>query len=98
MTKPDGLVFEMYWAQGIGQALYEQVVYDEQGQVLSSTLMDYAMPLATELPNFELSHTETPSPMNVLGVKGIGESGCTGAPTAITHAVLDALVPFGVTT
>jgi len=85
-------------AQGIGQALFEQVVYDEQGQVLTATLMDYAMPLATELPNFELSHTETPSPLNVLGVKGIGESGCTGAPTAITHAVLDALAPFGVKT
>lgn len=85
-------------AQGIGQALYEQVVYDRQGQVLSGTLMDYAVPLATELPNFELSHTETPSPLNILGVKGIGESGCTGAPTAITNAVLDALAPFGVTT
>lgn len=85
-------------AQGIGQALYEQVLYTADGQVLSGTLMDYAIPLAAELPNFELSHTETPSPRNVLGAKGIGESGCTGAPTAITNAVLDALAPLGVTT
>lgn len=85
-------------AQGIGQALCEQVVYAKDGQVLSSTLMDYAVPLAAEFPNFELSYTETPSPRNVLGAKGIGESGCTGAPTAITNAVLDALAPLGVKT
>ncbi len=85
-------------AQGIGQALYEQVLYADGGQVLSGTLMDYALPLATELPNFELSHTETPSPRNILGAKGVGEAGCIGAPTAITNAVLDALAPLGVTT
>ncbi|MGH2506662.1 MAG: xanthine dehydrogenase family protein molybdopterin-binding subunit, partial [Ktedonobacteraceae bacterium] len=85
-------------AQGIGQALYEQVLYAQNGQVLSGTLMDYALPLAADLPNFELEHTETPSPRNILGVKGIGESGCTGAPTAITNAVLDALAPLGVKT
>lgn len=84
-------------AQGIGQALYEQVLYEENGQVLSSTLMDYAVPLATDLPAFELSHTETPSPRNILGAKGIGEAGCIGAPTAVTNAVLDALAPLGVT-
>lgn len=84
-------------AQGIGQALYEQVVYAADGQILSGTLMDYALPLAADLPNFELEHTETPSPRNILGAKGIGESGCTGAPTAITNAVLDALAPLGVT-
>jgi carbon-monoxide dehydrogenase large subunit len=84
-------------AQGIGQALYEQVLYEEHGQVLSSTLMDYAVPLATKLPTFELSHTVTPSPRNVLGAKGVGEAGCIGAPTAVTNAVLDALAPLGVT-
>lgn len=82
-------------AQGISQALYEQVLYEENGQVLSGTLMDYAVPLATELPTFELSHTETPSPRNLLGAKGIGEAGCIGAPTAITNAVLDAQAPRG---
>jgi carbon-monoxide dehydrogenase large subunit len=85
-------------AQGIGQALYEQVLYEENGQVLSSTLMEYAVPLATRLPTFELSHTETPSPRNILGAKGVGEAGCIGAPTAVTNAVLDALAPLGVTT
>lgn len=85
-------------AQGIGQALCEEVAYAANGQILSGTLMDYALPLAAAFPRFELSHTVTPSPRNTLGAKGIGESGCTGAPTAITNAVLDALAPLGVTT
>ncbi len=63
--------------------------------MLSGTLMDYAVPLATELPTFEVSHTETLSPRNLLGAKGIGEAGCIGAPTAITNAMLDALAPWG---
>jgi carbon-monoxide dehydrogenase large subunit len=83
-------------AQGISQALYEEVVYDENGQLLSSTLMDYTFPNAQELPGYELSHTYTPSPHNPLGAKGIGESGATGAPPTVVNAVLDALRPYGI--
>ena len=83
--------------QGIGQALYEQMAYDVSGWVLSATLMDYAVPLAKELPPFELTLTETPSPLNILGVKGAGEAGTVAAPAAIANAVIDALVPLGVT-
>jgi carbon-monoxide dehydrogenase large subunit len=84
-------------AQGIGQALYEQMAYDASGQVLSATLMDYAVPMAKELPLFELTLTETPSPLNILGVKGAGEAGTVAAPAAVTNAVIDALLPLGVT-
>ncbi len=83
--------------QGIGQALYEQMAYDTSGRVLSATLMDYAVPIAKELPSFELIVTETPSPLNVLGVKGAGEAGTVAAPAAVANAVLDALLPLGVT-
>jgi carbon-monoxide dehydrogenase large subunit len=83
--------------QGIGQALYEQMAYDESGRVLSATLMDYAVPLAKELPSFELTLTETPSPLNILGVKGAGEAGAVAAPATVTNAVIDALLPLGVT-
>ncbi len=83
-------------AQGIGQALYEQVYYDEQGQLLTGTLQDYALPLATMLPTFTSDFVESPSPNNPLGAKGIGESGTIGAPPAIVNAVLDALVPLGI--
>ncbi len=82
--------------QSIGQALYEEVVYDEQGQLLTGTLMDYAVPRAAHVPNFELDRTETPSPVNPLGVKGVGEAGTIGATPAIVNAVVDALSPFGV--
>jgi carbon-monoxide dehydrogenase large subunit len=82
--------------QSIGQALYEEVVYDEQGQLLTGTLMDYALPRAAHVPNFELDRTETPSPVNPLGVKGVGEAGTIGATPAIVNAVVDALSPFGV--
>jgi aerobic carbon-monoxide dehydrogenase large subunit len=84
-------------AQGFGQALQEQIVYDESGQLLTGTLMDYGPPRAHQLPNFETSHTITPSPFNPLGVKGVGEAGTTGAPPALVNAALDALKPFGVT-
>ncbi|MGH2510346.1 MAG: xanthine dehydrogenase family protein molybdopterin-binding subunit, partial [Ktedonobacteraceae bacterium] len=84
-------------AQGIGQALYEQMAYDASGYVLSATLMDYAVPFAQELPPFELILTETPSPLNVLGVKGAGEAGTVAAPVAIANAVIDALLPLGIT-
>ncbi|HSM85590.1 MAG TPA: xanthine dehydrogenase family protein molybdopterin-binding subunit [Candidatus Limnocylindrales bacterium] len=82
--------------QSLGQALYEQVVYDDQGQLVSGTLMDYAVPRAAMLPWFELDSTETPSPVNPLGVKGVGEAGSIGATPAIVAAVVDALAPFGI--
>jgi carbon-monoxide dehydrogenase large subunit len=80
----------------IGQALYEQVVYDSDGQLVTGTFVDYALPTAAELPSFETDRTETPSPVNSLGVKGVGEAGTIGATPAITAAVLDALAPLGV--
>ncbi|HWZ20840.1 MAG TPA: xanthine dehydrogenase family protein molybdopterin-binding subunit [Ktedonobacteraceae bacterium] len=85
-------------AQGIAQALYEEVIYDQDGQLLTSTLMDYALPLADEVPGFVTDLIETPSPLNPLGVKGVGEAGCIGAPPAIVNAMLDALAPFGIET
>ena len=81
----------------IGQALYEQVVYDEDGQLVTGTFVDYALPIAAELPMFELDRTETPTPTNSLGVKGVGEAGTIGASAAVTNAVIDALRPVGVT-
>ncbi|HET8911330.1 MAG TPA: xanthine dehydrogenase family protein molybdopterin-binding subunit [Ktedonobacteraceae bacterium] len=85
-------------AQGLGQALYEEVVYDQNGQLLSGSLMDYALPLAHMVPEFITDFVETPSPTNPLGAKGAGESGCIGGPPAIVNAVLDALAPLGVKT
>jgi carbon-monoxide dehydrogenase large subunit len=84
-------------AQGVGQALYEGVVYDAQGQPLTSTLVDYAVPGAPDLVAVRTGRLETPAPGNLLGVKGIGEAGCIGAPPAIVNATLDALRPHGVT-
>ena len=81
---------------GIGQALYEQVVYDEAGQLVTGTFVDYALPTAAELPSFETDRTETPSPVNSLGVKGVGEAGTIASSPAITNAVIDALRPLGV--
>lgn len=82
--------------QGISQALFEQVIYDENGQMLSGSLMDYSFPNTRLLPNMELGRTFTPSPRNPLGAKGIGESGATGAPPAVVNAVLDAFRPYGI--
>ncbi|HKY30334.1 MAG TPA: xanthine dehydrogenase family protein molybdopterin-binding subunit [Pyrinomonadaceae bacterium] len=82
--------------QSIGQALYEEVVYDEQGQLVTGTLMDYALPRASHVPTLELDRTETPSPVNPLGVKGVGEAGTIGATPAIVGAIVDALAPYGV--
>jgi carbon-monoxide dehydrogenase large subunit len=84
-------------AQGLGQALYEEVVYDENGQLLTGSLMDYALPRAANLPRLQLARTETPTPVNPLGVKGIGEAGTIGSTPAVVSAVVDALAPFGVT-
>ncbi len=83
-------------AQGIGQALFEEMVYDDAGNPLTSTLADYAVIAASELPSFECDLTQTPSPHNPLGVKGIGESGTIGAPPAVQNAVVDALSHLGV--
>jgi carbon-monoxide dehydrogenase large subunit len=84
------------FAQGYGQALLEALVYDEAGQLLTGSLMDYAVPRADDLPVPLLGKTVTPSPRNPLGAKGIGEAGCIGVPPAIVNAVVDALAPFGV--
>jgi carbon-monoxide dehydrogenase large subunit len=84
-------------AQGLAQALYEEVVYDGNGRLLTGSLMDYAVPRAENMPNLELSHTVTPTNVNPLGVKGVGEAGTIGSTPAIAAAVIDALAPFGVT-
>jgi carbon-monoxide dehydrogenase large subunit len=83
--------------QGIGQALYEGVQYSDEGQLLTSTLMDYALPRAGDAPPITSERLVHPAPSNPLGVKGAGEAGCIGAPPAIVNAVLDALAPYGVT-
>jgi len=80
----------------IGQALYERVHYDDNGQLVTGTFADYALPSAADVPSFETDRTETPSPVNSLGVKGIGEAGTIAASAAITNAVIDALRPAGV--
>src|SRR5438876_2728897 len=82
--------------RSIGQALYEEVIYDDQGQLITGELMDYALPKASQIPWFETDRTETPSPVNPLGVKGVGEAGTIGATPAIVNAVVDALSPYGV--
>ncbi len=81
---------------GIGQVLYERVHYDDQGQLVTGTFVDYALPTAAEIPSFELDRTETPSPVNSLGAKGVGEAGTIAATAAVTNAVIDALRPLGV--
>lgn len=83
-------------AQGIGQALWEDHVYDETGQLVTGSMMDYAVPKAHNFPWFETSNTETKTPVNPLGVKGVGEAGTIGSTPAIVNAVVDALQPFGV--
>jgi aerobic carbon-monoxide dehydrogenase large subunit len=83
-------------AQGVGGALFEEMVYDEAGQLVTGSLMDYAVPKADDLPPIETVHLESPSPRNPLGVKGLGEGGAISPPAAIANAVEDALAPFGV--
>ena len=83
-------------ASGIGQALWEQMVYDDDGNPLTSTLAEYAIPSAAELPSYVTSHPETPSPLNELGAKGIGESATVGSTPAVQNAVVDALSHLGV--
>jgi len=84
-------------AQGIGQALYENMVYDETGQLQSGSFLDYCMPRADDMPSFTLGDLEVPCPTNPLGVKGAGESGTVPAMPVIIHAILNALGPHGVT-
>jgi carbon-monoxide dehydrogenase large subunit len=83
-------------AQGIGQAMIEEVVYGDDGQLLTGSLMDYAIPRAIDFPRFELEATVTPTPVNPLGAKGVGEAGTLGATPCIVNAVVDALSGFGV--
>lgn len=83
-------------AQGIGQALYEEAVYDESGTLVTGSLQDYSLPKAFHVPDIETDATHTPSPHNPLGVKGSGESGTIAATPAVANAVVDALRPFGV--
>lgn len=84
-------------AQGIGMALYEHLRYDDHGALLTTSLMDYLVPSATDVPHCEVGHLETPSPLTELGVKGMGEGGTIGSPGALANAVADALSQFGVT-
>ena len=83
-------------AHSIGQALFEQTVYDENGQLLTGEFMDYPIPRAADIPEYTLGSTVTPSPNNPLGIKGVGEAGTIGATPAIANAVVDALEPLGV--
>ncbi len=83
-------------AQGIGQALYEEAIYDEEGNLVTGSMVDYLVPSAADLPHFHTDRTETPSTTNPLGVKGVGEAGTIASPPAVINAVVDALRPFGV--
>jgi carbon-monoxide dehydrogenase large subunit len=83
-------------AQGVGQALWEGAVYSEDGQLLTGSMLDYALPKASKLPSFELDQTVTPSPVNPLGVKGVGEAGTIASTAAVANAVVDALSPLGI--
>jgi carbon-monoxide dehydrogenase large subunit len=83
-------------AQGIGQAMFEEALFDENGNLLTGSLIDYPLPTAGDLPSYELAHTVTPSPINPMGVKGIGEAGTIGSAHTLVNAVIDALSPLGV--
>ena len=83
-------------AHGISNALLEEIVYDGAGQLVTGTLMDYALPRASDVPRLEVHHVVTPSPLNPLGIKGAGEGGTLPAPAALANAVADALRPLGV--
>jgi carbon-monoxide dehydrogenase large subunit len=83
-------------AQGIGQAMFEDAIYDDEGNMLTGSLLDYPLPTATDLPALDLHRTVTPSPINPMGVKGIGEAGTIGSAHTLVNAVVDALTPLGV--
>jgi aerobic carbon-monoxide dehydrogenase large subunit len=82
-------------AQGLGQAMLEKLVYDPGGQLLTGTLMDYAVPRASDMPPISIESFSIPSPNNLLGAKGVGEAGCIGVPAALMNAARDALSPLG---
>jgi aerobic carbon-monoxide dehydrogenase large subunit len=84
-------------AQGIGQALYEHAIYDEAGNLITGSMMDYTVPNATQIPTIETARTETPCPHNLTGVKGVGETGTIASSQAVVNAVVDALAPLGIT-
>jgi carbon-monoxide dehydrogenase large subunit len=83
-------------AHGLAQALFEQVVYDDEGQLVTGSFVDYALPTSSDLPSFETDRQETPSPVNSLGVKGVGEAGTIASSPTVVNAVVDALRPLGV--
>ncbi len=83
-------------AHGIGNAFYEQLVYDGQGQLLNASFMDYLLPTASDVPRVEMAHLETPSPFNSLGLKGVGEAGCIPTGALFAQAVEDALADYGI--
>ena len=83
-------------AQGVGLALYEHAIYSEDGDLISSSLMDYCVPSTLEMPDVELGHLETPSVASIGGFKGVGEAGTQATPGAILNAIADALTPFNV--
>jgi carbon-monoxide dehydrogenase large subunit len=83
-------------AQGIGNALYEEMIFDEAGQPRTTSYMDYLLPTAMEVPNIAVGHVETPSPLNPEGIKGAGEGGTMPVPAVIANAIDDALAPLGV--
>jgi carbon-monoxide dehydrogenase large subunit len=83
-------------AQGIAQALYEEAVYDAEGNLVSGTMADYLVPSAADLPEFVTDRTETPATSNPLGVKGVGEAGTIASTPAVVNAIVDALRPLGV--
>ena len=82
-------------AQGLGQAMFEKLVYDDAGQLITGSLMDYAVPRADDMPAIDIESFCTPSPNNLLGAKGVGEAGCIGVPAALMNAARDALSPLG---
>jgi carbon-monoxide dehydrogenase large subunit len=84
-------------AQGVAQALWEYASYDQGGQLVTGSMMDYALPKADELPSFETDRTVTPSPVNPMGIKGAGETGTIASTAAVANAVIDALAPLGIT-
>jgi carbon-monoxide dehydrogenase large subunit len=83
--------------QGLAQALLEEAVYDENGQMLTASMLDYAVPKAFHMPRFETAHTVTPSPHHPLGVKGVGETGTIASTATVANAIIDALSPLGIT-
>ena len=83
-------------AQGIGQAMIEEVVYDENGQLVTGSFMDYAIPRASDFPRFQLTSAVTPTPVNPMGAKGVGEAGTLGSTPSVVAAAVDALSEFGV--